>query len=275
VNEIEAWDYLCTFNPKPTSYTKHNLKRCLKVIEWLPQKKAKVLDLGSDRYFPLLLAKTHPEYEVHCSGLKAARGAPSNCSRMDEIQDASQIKSFSYFDVERDTFPYEDASFDIVFCLELIEHLPSDPVFMMREINRILKPGGILLLTTPNMLSWRSILDSIAGIYPMEHMKYYKELGFPQHIREYSPWEVQRLCEESGFRISKLKTFEVTNTRKLNLWERFFSLIFYAFIPLLMRHPKFLFNRNPKIFVLGHKTSKPNEDAGAFLYIGKNLDTVL
>ena len=46
------------------------------------------------------------------------------------------------FDAEKDTFPYEDGYFSTVLCCELIEHLPSDPMHMMSEINRVLKPGG-------------------------------------------------------------------------------------------------------------------------------------
>ena len=49
-----------------------------------------------------------------------------------------------HFDAERDIFPYADASFDTVLCCELIEHLSADPMHMMSEINRILKPGGHL-----------------------------------------------------------------------------------------------------------------------------------
>ena len=68
------------------------------------------------------------------------------------------------FDAEKDRFPYEDAYFDTVLCCELIEHLPNDPMYMMAEINRILKPGGHLVLTTPNItLAARDLGDS-AGL---------------------------------------------------------------------------------------------------------------
>ncbi len=46
------------------------------------------------------------------------------------------------FDAEKDMFPYPNEHFDTVLCCELIEHLPSDPMHMMSEINRILRPGG-------------------------------------------------------------------------------------------------------------------------------------
>ncbi len=44
--------------------------------------------------------------------------------------------------------PVEDASFDAVMCTEVLEHVP-DPVAALKEMNRILKPGGHLLITAP------------------------------------------------------------------------------------------------------------------------------
>ncbi|GAG13996.1 unnamed protein product, partial [marine sediment metagenome] len=53
-------------------------------------------------------------------------------------------------DLERDPFPAADATFDQVVAMEILEHLAVDPMFMLAEANRVLKPGGALLLTTPN-----------------------------------------------------------------------------------------------------------------------------
>jgi SAM-dependent methyltransferase len=47
--------------------------------------------------------------------------------------------------------PFEDASFDAVLCLETIEHLP-DPAGAAREMMRVLKPGGQVMITTPARL---------------------------------------------------------------------------------------------------------------------------
>ncbi|HYD03346.1 MAG TPA: class I SAM-dependent methyltransferase [Alphaproteobacteria bacterium] len=60
-------------------------------------------------------------------------------------------------------FPYKDKEFDVVFSLEVIEHV-ENPWFFMEEIQRILKPNGYCIMTTPNpdMLASR-IIFLLAG----------------------------------------------------------------------------------------------------------------
>ena len=57
------------------------------------------------------------------------------------------------FNAEQIRFRIANEHFKTVLCCELLEHLPNDPMHMMTEINRVLKPGGHLVLTTPNIAS--------------------------------------------------------------------------------------------------------------------------
>jgi len=59
------------------------------------------------------------------------------------------------FDAERDPFPYPSEYFATVLCCELIEHLTVDPMHMMSEINRILRPGVCQLLRPDLLLGQR------------------------------------------------------------------------------------------------------------------------
>ena len=51
--------------------------------------------------------------------------------------------------------PFDDASFDLIACVEGIEHV-VDRHKTLRELRRVLKPGGVMLITTPNLLSLRA-----------------------------------------------------------------------------------------------------------------------
>jgi glycosyltransferase involved in cell wall biosynthesis/SAM-dependent methyltransferase len=117
------------------------------------------------------------------------------------------------FDAERDAFPYPCEHFDTVLCCELIEHLPSDPMHMMSEINRILRPGGSLVLTTPNIVSTRAISAILQGYHPGFFPAYIKpsEPGAEveaRHAREYAPREIKYLFRDAGFDTALLETGE-------------------------------------------------------------------
>ena len=114
------------------------------------------------------------------------------------------------FDAEKDRFPYQDAHFDTVLCGELIEHLFEDPMHLMSEINRILKPGGHVVLTTPNIASFRGISAILQGFHPGLFHAYIKPNASgeadPRHNREYTPREIHQLLENSGFEVTLLDT---------------------------------------------------------------------
>lgn len=54
--------------------------------------------------------------------------------------------------------PYPDATFDAAVCLEVLEHL-VDPEMVVREIRRVLKPGGVALVSVPNTGFWATRLE--------------------------------------------------------------------------------------------------------------------
>lgn len=61
--------------------------------------------------------------------------------------------------------PFADASFDAVLCLETIEHIPADALHhFANELTRVLRPGGIILLTTPPRLRFLFARDPHFGI---------------------------------------------------------------------------------------------------------------
>jgi SAM-dependent methyltransferase len=117
--------------------------------------------------------------------------------------------SVDLFDAEKDRFPYADEHFSTVLCCELLEHLPTDPMFMMGEINRILKPGGHLVLSTPNLASLRALAGILQGFNPQLFSAYIQPRNGvvdARHAREYTPYEIRKLLEDSGFEVALLET---------------------------------------------------------------------
>jgi glycosyltransferase involved in cell wall biosynthesis/SAM-dependent methyltransferase len=113
------------------------------------------------------------------------------------------------FDAEKDRFPYDDGYFSTILCCELLEHLVADPMHMMIEINRVLKPGGHLVLTTPNIASLRAIAGILQGFHPMLFPAYIRPREGnvdARHNREYTPREIKALLEVSGFEVTLLDT---------------------------------------------------------------------
>jgi len=113
------------------------------------------------------------------------------------------------FDAEKDCFPYPDSHFATVLCCELLEHLATDPMHMMCEIHRVLRPGGCLVLTTPNIASLRALAGILQGFHPQLFSAYIRPrhgVVDARHAREYTPIEIRRLLETSGFEVTLLET---------------------------------------------------------------------
>lgn len=91
---------------------------------------------------------------------------------------------------------YPDNFFDIITLWDVFEHLPS-PIETLSIINRTLKPGGLLLISTPNIDSWTA---QIFG-------KYWAGWETPRHYHVYSPQSLDSLLTKTGFRRSKLASF--------------------------------------------------------------------
>jgi len=82
---------------------------------------------------------------------------------------------------ERDQLPFEDEQFDVVVSYAVIEHLYS-PEFFLSEIYRVLKKGGLVLLSTPNWI--------------MDYRNFYND---PTHVKPYTPESLERVMRLSKF----------------------------------------------------------------------------
>lgn len=86
----------------------------------------------------------------------------------------------------------DSESFDVIHLAHLIEHV-RDPKQTMDEIYRLLKPGGLMVLTTPN----------VGGLAVQVHGRNWRS-AFEQHLFLFSKKTISQLCRNSGFNIEKI-----------------------------------------------------------------------
>lgn len=114
-------------------------------------------------------------------------------------------------DIENEALPFAGDSFDAVVFNELFEHLRINPIFTLSEVLRVLKPGGTLLLSSPNLRSlygirnflFRNRAYSCSGDIFGEYRKL-EELGHMGHVREYTTTELSGFLERVGFAVTRL-----------------------------------------------------------------------
>ncbi|MBA7479590.1 Ubiquinone biosynthesis O-methyltransferase, mitochondrial [subsurface metagenome] len=94
--------------------------------------------------------------------------------------------------------PFKDSFFDTAICIEVLEHL-VDPVHALAEINRVLKPGGLLGVSTPNIAFFALRLALLLGHFTD---LYDYDLP-PQHLRFYTFNSLKWLLNQAGFEIVK------------------------------------------------------------------------
>jgi SAM-dependent methyltransferase len=93
-----------------------------------------------------------------------------------------------------DMLPLADATFDCVLLSEVIEHL-EEPHRTVREAARVLRPGGRLLVTTPNYRSFWPVMERVIDLLDRA-----PKMAGEQHITQFHPASLRRLLRDSGLR---------------------------------------------------------------------------
>lgn len=106
--------------------------------------------------------------------------------------------------VEIDEIPVQDNSHDLVIFTEIFEHLRINPIETLIKINKKMKPGGLIYLTTPNFFRYAAIRAMLLGRPPTNGYLEYKKLsdiGHMGHVREYTKTEMYMFFENTGYEV--------------------------------------------------------------------------
>ncbi|HEY6467720.1 MAG TPA: glycosyltransferase, partial [Candidatus Acidoferrales bacterium] len=98
----------------------------------------------------------------------------------------------------QDLCDIETSSIDVVVLAQIFESIADDPMRVMAEMNRILKPGGTLVLTAANIASARSLHTLLRGGTPYVDGRF-SPSGGTAHHREYTSSELETLARAGGF----------------------------------------------------------------------------
>ncbi len=164
------------------------------------------------------------------SGKRVISGDISRVSVMNTMSLANSLGvEIDGFTVCRgESLPFRDGTFDVVTCLEVIEHVDC-PIELLLDIERVLKPGGRLILSTPNAYYY---------IYLLRHLLRRAPIRIADD--HYYLWDIHtlnRLLDKAGFRVQRnsyagfhppaVNAPEAAITRERNL--RFLEVILNKF----------------------------------------------
>lgn len=122
------------------------------INETIRDKNAPILDIGASG-------------GVFLKGLRETGFTNLTAVDIDNYLQDDVKASFSFIavDLNYGAFPVPDASYDVVTCLSVMEHL-ENPFHLAREVHRILKPGGIFIMSIPNAFHiWSKISFLLKG----------------------------------------------------------------------------------------------------------------
>jgi 2-polyprenyl-3-methyl-5-hydroxy-6-metoxy-1,4-benzoquinol methylase len=143
-----------------------------------------------------------------------------------EYQGFPAQAEFCHLDLDSGHIPLPDGCADVVAAIEVIEHL-ENPRDFMRQLVRLAAPGGWIVVTTPNQLSWHSL----ATLVIKHRFQAFQDVHYPTHLTALLEVDLRRIATECG-----LANVVVEYSRS-------------GRIPLTARHyPRFLSRRWPRAF---------------------------
>ena len=156
--------------------------------------------LGKGNSAPKLL-------DVGCSSgalLAVARSMGFEVRGVEPAPDAAQSAQRAGFEVIQGLLheaAYADGAFDACVMFEILEHV-NEPLALMRECARVLRPGGVLVVNTPNAASWtaRAMQARWAG---------FSLMAMGGHASFFNPASLTLLAERSGFGVARVETRNV------------------------------------------------------------------
>jgi SAM-dependent methyltransferase len=197
------------------NYLKQHLEHYVSVISLLPPPAScgRLLEIGC---VPgrLTIMMADLGYQVCCMDI--------NPGRLAELWKAHGI-DVHQVNIETDRLPYDDRCFSVVLFTEVLEHLRIQPIFALREVFRVTKDRGQLILSVPNITPrkrWKFLFGQDYQGDIVKSFEQIEKVGHVGHIRLYSLMEVRRVLEYVGY--TDMKFAREGQIKGSKLWQLLF-----------------------------------------------------
>lgn len=218
VSEQQLFDFVTSVRVQDApesemhAYGMHDFRRFVYTWSLVRDIQGRCLELGGNPYFTTMLLKKFTNLDISLANYFGNERNGQHVQNVDYLELGTGLKkseslTFQHFNIENDCFPYPDGEFDVLIFAEIIEHLLNDPCKVMREIKRVLKPHGILILTTPNVARLENIARMLSGTNIYDPYSGYGPYG--RHNREYNRHELDQLLRFEGFEPTECFTADV------------------------------------------------------------------
>lgn len=214
-------------------------KRCRNIYAFFEEECAKkeghlkVLDLGTSygQYIFLLNASAHRQQNAFFYGFDLSR---TRLQIAQQIKNNQRLANVAFVAIDIEKMNLKNAVFDIVIAAEVIEHL-KDPKSFLQTVFKTLKPGGLLILTTPNkdnaILRFKGIFNALPHkiVEPATYLvEQTEENSGYEHISVKKASEWKALFDNTNFILEKIKRGAVsTGSSKFNRRPILFSFMLF------------------------------------------------
>ena len=215
------------YNENIRPYTKYPPQLCNYLFQRFDMKKGdKILDIGSGRGD---FSKGFKDLGLEVFGIDREKGNSEMLKGIDvRLSD----------DIENNSFPFNSETFDFVFSKSVIEHL-WNPENFMSESRRILKPGGRIIIMTPDWKSQRHI--------------FYDDFT---HVHSYTQISLKDMLKIYNFRDAKSEIFYQLPILWRHPWLKIFSKCLQILGPVKKIHKNKFIRWSRELMILGSGVKK-------------------
>lgn len=220
-NEEDASSLVNFDKDKELAYMKEHRYRFERILNSIPSSSApmRILDVGTTPFTAYLKA-AYPHYEIY--GLDRTNLMEERCK--------SKGIQFETCDLGSEPVPFDDDYFDLIIFSEVLEHILAPPSDVLKQLRRIMRKNGKLIISVPNIAGLDRRIWLLFGVTPLgdpDRIMSHEWHGYG-HLHEYTMKEIVSKLKGCNFTILSKKYLRPepwllgsTESHRLNKWGIF------------------------------------------------------